>query len=42
MRILQSYGLVSCLKRLDKLPELVAAYEAGAMEEHTSWIVAQA
>ncbi len=42
MRILQSYGLVSCLKRLDNLPELVAAYEAGAMEEHTSWIVAQA
>ena len=41
MRILQSYGLVSCLKRLDNLPELVAAYEAGTME-HTSWIVAQA
>lgn len=41
MRALRSYGLASCLKRLDNLPELVAAYEAGTME-HTSWIVAQA
>lgn len=41
MRALRSYGMANCLKRLDHLQELVAAYEAGTME-HTSWIVAQA
>lgn len=41
MRALRSYGLVSSLKRLGNLQELIAAYEAGAMP-HTSWIVAQA
>ena len=41
MRALRSYGMASCLRRLDNLQELVAAYEAGTME-HTSWIVAQA
>jgi hypothetical protein len=41
MRALRSYGMANCLKRLDHLQELVAAYEAGTMG-HTSWIVAQA